>query len=177
MGGLTGETSPPSPRPGVRLFVAVHPPAAAVPGVRNPHVTLCFLGTVDVDLVGEVADALQLGLEGVRAVEAEVTGGRPRRLGPSAFVRPVTGLDGLAGAVRGAVGRFATRPEERPFRGHLTVARRAKGRPSAGLEGEVPAEAVRWKVDEVVLVRSELGRGPGGTVRHEVVVAVPLEGN
>jgi hypothetical protein len=44
--------------------------------------------------------------------------------------------------------------------------------PSEG-QGHAAAE-LRWLVDEVVLVRSRLGRGPGGTAHHEVVARVPL---
>ena len=158
-----------------RLFVAVRPPPGAVPGVTNPHVTLCFLGNVADDAVDEVAGALRAGLAGTTACEACVEAGTLRRLGPTAIVRPVTGLDDLAGVVRAAVGRFAARPEDRPFRGHLTVARHRRGEPAPS-DGQVPDE-VRWRVEEVVLVRSALGRGPGGTARHDDVAAVPLVGS
>ena len=87
-------------------------------------------------------------------------------------MREVTGLDGLAEVVRAAVGHFAARPENRPFRGHLTVARHRPGEPAPS-DGQV-ADELRWRVEEVVLVRSELGRGPGGTARHSEVAAVPL---
>ena len=146
-----------------------------VDGVANPHVTLCFLGEVPDPAVAEVAGALRAGLAGVARCEAVVEAGTPRRLGPTAIVRPVTGLDSVARAVRDAVGRFAARPEDRPFRGHLTVARRRRGEPAPGDGQAVRSEELRWLVEEVVLVRSELGRGPGGTARHTVVASVPLE--
>ena len=186
-----------------RLFVAVRPPAESVPGVTNPHITLCFLGDVPDGSVDEVADALRAGLAGTTACEACVEAGTPRRLGPTAIVRPVTGLDDLARVVRAVVGGYAARPEDRPFRGHLTVARRRRGEPAPG-DGQaagsdsdrsgrpserqragrrwgdggaapepVPDE-LRWRVEEVVLVRSALGRGPGGTARHDDVTVVPL---
>ena len=150
----------------------MRPPAGALPGVRDPHVTLCFLGEVGDDRVDDVAAALRAGLAGARSCPACIEAGRPRRLGPTAIVRRVSGLDELAAAVRAAVGRYAARPDERPFRGHLTVARHRRGEPAPS-EGQAPAE-LRWLVDEVVLVRSRLGRGPGGTARHEVVARVPL---
>jgi 2'-5' RNA ligase len=151
----------------VRLFVAV---AAPVAGVRDPHVTLCFLGEVADDVVPDVEAALRAALAGVGPCEAALLAGRARRLGPTALVRPVEGLDHLAAVVRGAVGAYAARPEERPFRGPLTVGRRRRGEP-------VPSTAYpaqRWPVDVVELVRSELGAGAGGTARHTVVAAVVL---
>jgi 2'-5' RNA ligase len=151
----------------VRLFVAV---AAPVEGVRDPHVTLCFLGEVAEDLVAEVAAALRSALDGAPACEALVRAGRARRLGASAVVRRVEGLDDLAAVVRGAVGPYAARPDDRPFRGHLTVARRRRG--EAVPTTSYPEQ--RWRVDAVELVCSELGRGPGGTARHTVVAAVAL---
>ena len=156
-----------------RLFVAVRVP---VEGLHNPHVTLCFLGDVAGDLVPTVADALRRALEGRARCEAVVEAGTPRRLGPTAIVRPVTGLDELARAVRAAVGDFAARPEDRPFRGHLTVARHRRGEPAPS-DGQGVRSELRWLVEEVVLVRSELGRGPGGTARHEDVAVVPLVGS
>ena len=149
-----------------RLFVAAHPPpevvAALGPGVRDDvHVTLRFLGEVADEAVGAVGEALAEGLAGVPACEA-VVGTRVRPLGPSALVLPVSGLDELVAAVRAAVGRFGG--DDRPFRGHLTVARRKRGTPPPTVQG--PAVLVRWLVEEVSLVRSELGRGPGGRALH-----------
>jgi len=155
----------------VRLFVAVRPPEALATTTHNAHVTLHFLGDVDDDLVVEVAEALRSGLEGVPAPEAEV-GTRVRRLGAAALVVPVTGLDELAAAVGAAVGRYGG--EDRPFRGHLTLARIRRGSPPPAVAG--PAAPVRWRVGEVELVRSELGKGDGGRARHSVVATVPLTG-
>ena len=44
-----------------RLFVGVRVP---IEGVRNPHVTLCFLGDVREGLVDDVAAALRAALAG-----------------------------------------------------------------------------------------------------------------
>lgn len=164
----------------VRLFVAVRPPPGVLPGVRNPHVTLRFLGAVDDGLVEEVAGALRAGLVGVGPCEAEI-GTAVRRLGASALVVPVSGLEELAAAVAASVGRYGG--DDRPFRAHLTVARVDRRAPrrrgplvsapavDLGLAAPVP-----WTVDEVALVRSELGRGEGGTARHTDVAVVRLGG-
>ena len=60
--------------------------------------------------------------------------------------------------------------EDRPYRPHLTIAR---GRPGADLRPAV--EALRdyrgpaWSSDELTLIESRLGAGPGGSARHDVV--------
>jgi 2'-5' RNA ligase len=155
----------------VRLFVAVRPPAAVAALATNAHVTLRFLGDVDDELVPEVADALRTGLVDVPAAEAEV-GTRVQRLGMAAIVVPVAGLEEVAAAVATAVGRYGG--EDRPFRGHLTLARIRRGRPAPVVAG--PPAPVRWRVTEVELLRSDLGKGDGGTARHTVVATVPLAG-
>ena len=87
---------------------------------------------------------------------------------------PVAGLDGVAAAVEEALVGAGVAPEDRPFRGHLTVAR-ARGR------GSVPRElaglplAARWVADEVTLVESTL-RGARGS-RYEVLERVALGGS
>ena len=153
-----------------RLFVAVWPPEEVVavlgafprPEMRGLrwttadqwHVTLLFLGSVPGSEVEGVKTALGAAVAGAA--------GRPEaRLGPSTvgYGRsvlgvPVAGLDGMAELVRAALG--SPRAEgERPFDGHLTLARARGGRPvPASLAGA--ALAARWSVAEVCLVLSEL---------------------
>jgi 2'-5' RNA ligase len=144
----------------MRLFVGVAVPADAVPSVRQPHVTLRFLGEVSDGDVPAVEAALRDGLAGAAVVEATL-GTEVRRLGRSALVVDVDGLDGLAALVRAALLGFPG--DDRPFRGHLTVARRRRGVPAPS----APPAAVPWRVGEVVLFRSDAGR-------HSVVAAVAL---
>lgn len=153
----------------MRLFVAVAPPGEVAAAIRNAHVTLRFLGEVDDAAVDCVSAALVDGLAGERARTAAL-GTEVRRLGGSALVLPVSGLDELAGAVQRAVGRFGG--DDRPFRGHVTLARVRRGRPLPAVAA--PPAPLTWVVDAVELVRSELGKGVGGTARHTVVTAVPL---
>jgi 2'-5' RNA ligase len=135
------------------------------------HVTLRFLGGVAQDDVPSVAGALA-GVRAVAPVVAEL-GPATRRLGRSVLVAPVAGLEGVAAAVDEALAAVGIPPEERPFRGHLTVAR-ARGRAPlpGGLSG-APL-AARWAVGEVTLVESTL-RGARGS-RYSVLERVPLEG-
>jgi RNA 2',3'-cyclic 3'-phosphodiesterase len=152
----------------VRLFVAVAPPANVlamvagldrpeVPGVRwttadQWHVTLRFLG--EVEDPGPVAAAL----DGASLAPATATvGPRVATLGRGVLMVPVAGLDALAGAVISATAGVGRPPEDRPFRGHLTLARARPGASVRGLAGA--AVAATFPVDDVRLVRSRLGRG------------------
>jgi 2'-5' RNA ligase len=165
-----------------RLFVAVWPPPEvvdpvaalprpAVPGLRwtDPeqwHVTLRFMGRMDD--VSRVDEALS----GVAAPAVEVVlGPSVGRFGHRVLHVPVEGLAPLATAVVDVTAGFGEAPEDRPFAGHLTLARVRKGarvdlRPLAGasIEG-------RWRVDEVTLVESKLG---GAGARYEVIGRYPL---
>jgi 2'-5' RNA ligase len=142
---------PPPERPRVRRFLAVWPPAPVVealaPLARVPaeklHVTLRFLGDAPFDV--DACRAVRLPAATARLAATTATFGR------RVLQVPVSGLDELAVAVD---------PQpERPFSGHLTLARsrREDLRPRAGVA--VPAEAqVPWPVTEVTLVASAGGR-------------------
>lgn len=190
----------------MRVFVAVRPPPPAVamlaralaPVERRDlrwvrpgqwHVTLRFLGD-DAD-PRAVLVALSAALSpppagGVAPTHPEA------RLGPTTgwlaggtvLQVPVAGLDGLAAAVASALAGLGP-ADGRPFRGHLTLARRPgrpgrpgqarqarQGRPDGGDIPLSPTEpgramrppdglpvAARWLVTEVAVVVSQLGTG------------------
>jgi 2'-5' RNA ligase len=150
----------------MRLFVAVQLPPDIVrclarlrrrqrPGVRwttaaQWHVTLRFLG--DVDDPGPVVEALTAA--DLEPAEARL-GPAVEALGRYVVAVPVTGLDDLARRVVAATDALGAPPPDRPYRGHVTLARVKHGDPKA-LAGE-PVEA-RWPVEEIRLVRSRLGR-------------------
>lgn len=152
--------------PANRLFVAAWPPTTVVeqlhslagleqPGVRrvapeNWHVTLRFLGNTDTAAVID-----RLGATTMPAATA-VLGPAVRRLGRGMLVVPVQGLDELAATVRAATADVGEPPDPRPFTGHVTVARLRPGVRSAAVGTPFSAE---FRVDEVVLVNSVLGRG------------------
>lgn len=161
----------------MRLFVAAPVPPevqAAVDGaVERPpgedvrwaapaswHVTFRFLGEVD-DPAPATAALARVGAPPATAALDP----RPRRLGPTAVVLHVEGLEAIAAAV-GAAFTGLPGEEGRPFRGHLTLGRlrRPVRWPAAGV-GPLRAP-VSWRVEEVRLVRSHLGGGPA---RHEVL--------
>ncbi len=166
-----------------RLFVAVWPPDEVVERVaahdrpevvglrwtRRPqwHVTLRFFGRAD---VGEARAALNDLVVPTAAVEA-VVGPAVGRFGQRVLQVPVCGLDGLAAAVVSATAGVGDPPEDRPFAGHLTLARVAKsGRVDLrALTGQ--AITGTWAVTEVTLVESRLSSA-GAT--YQTVESVPV---
>ncbi len=92
------------------------------------------------------------------------------RLGRSAVVVPVSGLERLAAEVARATAHIGQEPDPRPFAGHLTLARLRRRR-ACGIAGA--RLSARFEVDRVHLVRSETH--PEGA-RHEVLVTRALTG-
>jgi RNA 2',3'-cyclic 3'-phosphodiesterase len=144
-------------------------------GASRWHVTLRFLGEVDVALVGPLGDELI-------ACGTAFGGPAECRLGPGtgwfAGVRvlhlPAAGLDALAEAVR--VATVPLVPDRRdgaePFNGHLTLARAKGRRLSVAALGEmaaIPFEAA-FRVSSMDLVCSE--PSPRGHVYSTIVRAV-----
>jgi 2'-5' RNA ligase len=85
---------------------------------------------------------------------------------------PVSGLDDVAGSVVSATASLGAPPDERRFRGHITLARhRSRKRASVlrGVQGQPLSGS--WDVREIELVRSHLGRGGS---RYEPISRVPL---
>lgn len=171
----------------MRLFVGVWPSVEVVrqleridrpehPAMRwtTPsqwHVTLRFLGEVDRSEVPLLTDALRGALR--RCPRRTVTvGPATERLGRRTLVVPVDGVGDLAIAVGSATGSYGDPPEDRPFAGHLTLARGRGGRPvPAHLAGEEVAS--RWVAEEVVLACSHLD---ASGARYEPVATMPLSG-
>lgn len=165
----------------MRLFVSLRPPAQAVQhlaraarGLRTTdvgqwHVTLAFLGEVPdpAPLVPGLADvaartaplALQLAGSGLLRGQGIVSAG---------LAGDVERLRALAAGVAGACRAAGVRLEDRPYRPHLTVARRAP-RDAGVLAGY---EGPPWTATEVELVRSHLGQ----RAVHEVLERLPLRG-
>jgi 2'-5' RNA ligase len=143
----------------------------AVPGLRwttrdQWHITLRFLGEVP-----EVEPVVAALAEAELFRAQAVLGPALDRFGRGVLHVPVAGLDDLAGAVVRATSHLGRPPEDRPFAGHLTLARVAKGgrvdlRSFSGtrVKGE-------WEVDAVCLVESRLS--PAGA-RYEVLEGVVL---
>ena len=159
--GMVRAVNAEASRPTARLFVAAWLPEAVVdqlaalarpaePGVRwippnNWHVTLRFLGSADPLVV-----AARLGDAQLPTATA-VVGPAVARLGRSALVVPVAGLEALADAVVGATDDVGRPPERRAFDGHVTLARLRGGSRSTTQGAPVTAS---FPVEEVALVKS-----------------------
>jgi 2'-5' RNA ligase len=170
----------------VRLFVAVWPPAdvvdlltdlprpelAAVRWTTRQqwHVTLRFLGQVAaVDVDGATEAFTGIDVRAVDPVSAEM-GPATACLGRGILQIPVRGLEELARVTVEATAAVGKPPDDRPFHGHLTLARaRRRNEDLRRLRG-TPL-AARWPVTELTLVASTPNRGDS---RYEVVSSLPL---
>jgi len=185
----------------VRLFAALIPPpnvladlerfvasrrAAAREDVRwsgteQWHVTLAFMARVQ----DEQLEPLRTGLAAAAAATPPL---RLRVAGVGAFPRPRrarvvwAGLDGdtaalgtLAGDVVAAAATAGIDVPTGQFRGHLTLARLRTPRDVTELlRGMDGYAGPPWAADELALVRSHLGKRPGGRALHEVLTTSPL---
>jgi RNA 2',3'-cyclic 3'-phosphodiesterase len=162
----------------MRLFVAVWPSPDVIDVLRgieraeHPrlrwtrpeqwHVTLRFLGTVEVEPVEQALTAM------VAPAAVARLGPTLTRLGRGVLAAPVQGLDELAGVVDDATAEHGRRPDRRPFSGHVTLAR-SRDRVAPSLAGG--AVTGEWTVDEVTLVASHLH--PHGA-RYEILRRFPV---
>jgi len=165
-----------------RLFVAVWPPeevlelVAAAPrpeveGLRwttrdQWHVTLRFFGEVEVE---EALVALRRVSAEATVAELEPETGR---VGKRVLHVPVGGLEAVGKAVIRATKKVGRPPEDRPFSGHLTLARARDRRRGVDLQPLCGvAVAASWPVTEVCLVQSHLS---SKGANYEVVGNVSL---
>jgi 2'-5' RNA ligase len=120
------------------------------------HVTLRFFGELgpgDVENARAALAVVAASWPGAFEVEG---GPGTRFLGPSLVLWPVEGLAGLAQAVGQGTAGIGQPVPERPFLGHVTVARVRQGagrRPDRGLLYPLSAS---WRVTSLSLVESEL---------------------
>jgi 2'-5' RNA ligase len=123
------------------------------------HVTLRFLGEIEVERVAPLAARVAEAVAGVAPFELRLGAlvafpgpRRPRVI--AATLEPEAALEALARRVEAAVVGAGLPPEERPFRPHLTLGRvRDRAHPDPAAAGPLPAEPFR--VAEVVLFRSD----------------------
>ena len=144
-------------------------------GERGMHLTLAFLGHRALDEVEPAAAAVGA----VRAPAPRLELGdalwlAPRR--PHVLTVAVGDPDGALAALHAMVVARLTealpawRPEDRPLRPHITVARVRRGA-QPRQSGLPPVPSAAWSGGTLVLFRSHLGGGP---VRHEPLARAEL---
>ncbi len=178
MGAITlGETSPLK----IRAFFGLPIPeaqrqlletfitecAALAPEFRwtppaNLHLTMRFLGNVELTIAEAIADQLERNrLKGFELQLGEVGSFKRRRLASVVWLGTRSGADDLAklaAIVDAESVRAGLEPEARRFNAHLTIAR-ARARNGAVLPDlPAPPTLASWRADELILYRSHLGR-------------------
>ncbi len=180
----------------VRLFVALELPEPAraelirwrgrvlrgVDGLRyitepNLHATLCFLGSRRSAEVGAIADACAvLAVQPAASLSLGEAIWLPER---RPHVLAVT-LQDTAGALAGAQATLSEvlaaggwyEPEQRPYLGHVTVARAGRGTRVPRRPLSAP-EALQFQARRVTLYRSRLSRAGA---RYEPLTTIELGG-
>jgi len=180
----------------LRLFFAVQPDAAQnavlvervaplvarleaqrVPA-ENLHATLCFMGAVPeekLSLLVQVAAGLRGGVATLRFDALEYWH-KPKVLCATAADDSRSAPLGELAARLGATSRDAGfTPDIKPFRAHLTLARKIQGARAAQCEWPLPlSPALDVRCDRFALMRSD--RGSSGSV-YSVVDSWPLYEN
>jgi RNA 2',3'-cyclic 3'-phosphodiesterase len=130
---------------------------------ENLHLTLRFIGSIERDKVDQIAGRLaELPLRGFELGLGEVGTFKRGRLVRVVWLQVRAGADQageLAAQVEAESARAGLEPEARAFQPHLTLAR---ARPRDGAELPrlpAPPELPPWRVEELVLYSSHVGRG------------------
>ncbi len=139
------------------------------------HLTLRFLGPTSADRIESLRPLLLAAADECGALALHVgsprvfPAGRPRLVwAPVEDRSPDRALERLAARVEECARRTGFPPEDRPFNGHITLARsRRDVRPSRRPVHEMP-ELGPFAADRMVLFSSE--PSPGGSRYHEVAV-------
>lgn len=151
------------------------------------HITLKFLGDTDADIAGQVMDKLKNTTAAARPFRLELmelgTFGKPSA--PSILWMGIRGemeaLGAIQAEVEASVAPLGFAPEDRPFRPHITIARKYKGdaafsgamlQNSSAATGGTFVDTSGWTVDRVVLYRTHMGRQP----MYEAVATFQLGG-
>lgn len=134
---------------------------------HNLHITLAFLGPLDQPVV----ERLRQGAAAIRARPFSLCldelgwWRRPRVVWLAPASTPGALLE-LAAAVNTLISAQGIRPDSRPYRPHLTIARKAAKKPA-----EIAWTPFDWRIDSFCLVQSTTR--PEGAV-YEVIETWPL---
>lgn len=167
-------TVPDAVRRALMAVVADTPPGLRWARPEQWHLTLAFLGDLDVP-AQHIADLMAPLAAG--PIELHVDA--PGRFGPGVLwagiaSRPTEALPSRAEAVRAALASVGFDHHDQQFRPHLTLARRGRRgvsrRDVTWLAQRLPD--VDWTATELAVLHSHLG--PGVPARHEQVAIAPL---
>jgi 2'-5' RNA ligase len=147
------------PDPAVRALLSEWRDGCTWPSSASPvrtaqlHVTLHFLGSIPRVRLPELAQGLDVGFAPFELGfgHSELWHGGIAVLAPDAVPEPLLALHGALG---GALERMGLPLEARPYRPHVTLARRA-GPALAPIDGP----PIRWQVDGYALMESKVGEG------------------
>jgi 2'-5' RNA ligase len=134
------------------------PPAAAPVAPERLHITLHFIGNVARERLPQLVSGLQLAFEPFEFIldRAEVWPNTVAVLEPQ---QPPHALNQLYRRLGDSLLRLDLPVESRPFRPHVTLARRARGAvPSARNAG------VRWRADKGYVLAESLPGGSGYSI-------------
>lgn len=126
----------------------------------NIHITMRFLGDLRLEQLQHIESGLRRLLENQSAFEVTITTPHPfpgfkRARMLATLVHKNQDLQELAEAIESLAVEAGVAPEERPFRGHMTVGRFRK--PVKGLEDLLAiTDTTTMPVDHVILFTSEL---------------------
>ena len=139
----------------------VWPKPATPVRTEQLHVTLHFLGDIARVRLPELVQGLGVGFAPFELGlgHAELWHGGIAVLAPDVAPAPLLALHGMLGE---ALARLGLPLEARPYRPHVTLARRAGHAP-----GPIEGPAIGWRVDGYALMESIPGDGGGyGVVHH-----------
>jgi RNA 2',3'-cyclic 3'-phosphodiesterase len=129
---------------------------------ENLHLTVRFLGHLDVAIAEGIADRLvESGMRSFELRMGEVGSFKRGRMARVVWLGVASDQEiaAMAAQVEAECVAAGLEPETRRYHAHLTLAR-AKARDGAVLpELPVPPALDPWRADELILYRSRLGRG------------------
>lgn len=139
------------------------------------HITVVFVGDADVPRIDRMTDTVSEAIRGYGRIDLNVAGlgtfGPPST--PRIFWAGVAGdrdrLDGLYQATANALIPLGVAKESRPYRPHITLARRGQA-VAGGLPPMLKDEPLVWTSKELVLYRTHMGRTP----MYEAIHSIPF---
>lgn len=156
-----------------RLFIAVVPPDAVLNSLcdfssavrsrtdgahrlswekrENLHVTLRFIGQVDEVGLAATKNALRTCVPAMARCSARISA-KPRVFGDRVLNMSVNGLDSVAAKIVNATSDIGNKPDIRPFRAHVTLARARRGTSVPYITDTM--EPVIFPVDSIKLMES-----------------------